>query len=604
MRLQEGAAVSGGCALRRLSMRFNDMKLRNKMVLSYILFFVLPVMIVGFFIVREYRQSALDKAIEQTENAVERVKNRTSETLDVAINLSSRLSLDTAMEQIATTHYRNAGEVVDAYRDYNTFKTYLEFNPEISQIKLFVENDTLLNNWEFFPIGPETENTFWYKAAMSHVGLIGWYYFPNETRTPDSMLSLVRSVYFQETKSFGVLAIDVNTDDLNSMLRQENSETLITDARGYVVASNRPNLIGKPLSETKLGPEIGEKKPGEYEMSIDGVKSKVMIDRLTPDKSYTSLNIVTIFPIGGIVKEANRISELGMRIIAVFVVLSVLLIYLICTMLTNRLLKFSRQISKVSTGNFNAELAVDGKDEIGQIARQFNQMVANIKELMDEVTLSHQHASELERRQSEIKLKMLASQINPHFLYNALESIRMKAHISGEKEISRAVKTLGKLLRKNLEMTGQAVSLKDELEISRCYLDIQKFRHEDRLDYELDIDPAVEHVKLPPLLIQPLVENSVIHGLERSFEGGKVKVSARKTEGEQLEICVEDNGVGMTPEKLDSVRQSLGEQDAERIGLLNVHQRLQLTYGPAAGLRIDSEKHKGTRISFRIPLEG
>jgi len=592
-----------GNVLKGLFMRFNDMKLRNKMVLSYMLFFILPVIIVGFFIVREYRESALDKAIEQTESVVERVKNRTDETLQVAINLSSRLMLDQTMQQIATTHYANTSDVVEAYRDYNTFRTYLEFNPEIHQIKLLVENPTLLNNWEFFPAGPEKTHTFWYEAALKHSGLIGWYYFTDETRTPSSLLSLVRSVYFQESKSFGVLVIDLNTDYLNSVLKQENSETLLTDENGYVVASNRPNLTGRLLKDTRLGPDIGQKKPGTYEMRVDGVRSKVIIDRLLPDKSFTSLNVITIYSIDSIVHEANRISVLGMKIIAVFVVLSVLLIYFICTVLTNRLLKFSRQISKVSTGNFNAVLTVDGKDEIGQISRQFNQMVANIKELMEEVTLSHRRASELERKQNEIKLKMLASQIHPHFLYNALESIRMKAHINGQKEISQAVKMLGKLLRKNLELTGQAIPLRDEIELSRCYLEIQKFRHEDRLDYELDIDPAVLNVKLPPLLIQPLVENSVVHGLEGSSGGGIVKVSARRADGE-LRVCVEDNGIGIAPDKLEQIRQSFAEQEAERIGLYNVHQRLLLTYGEASGLRIESGHRTGTRIEFRIPLEG
>ncbi|WP_158630017.1 sensor histidine kinase [Cohnella sp. AR92] len=589
--------------LRRLTLLLNDMKLRNKMVLSYILFFILPFIIVGFFVVREYRDSALLKAKEQIESSIDRIKIRTNETLDIAINLSSRLSLDSDMEQIATTRYQNRNDVVEAYRDFTTFRMFLDFNPEISQIKLFMDNPTLLNNWEFFPVDAALKNTFWYHSALEHSGLIGWYYFPNETRTRGNLLSLVRSVYFQEERSFGVLAVDVNTEYLNSMLRQENADTLLTDEQGFVVASNRTGMTGKLLKDTSLGAELSDKEPGSYEMTIDGVESKVIIDKLTPDKSYSSLTIITIYSVDSIVKEANRINVLGVQVISIFVVLSILMIYFIFAVITKRLLKFSRQISKVSMGNFNAAIAVDGKDEIGQISRQFNQMVVNIRELMDEVTESHQHASELERKQNEIKLKMLASQINPHFLYNALESIRMKAHLNGEKEISQAVKMLGKLLRKNLEITGQMIALKDEMEISRAYLEIQKFRHEERLNYELRLEPGTEEIRLLPLLVQPLVENSVVHGLERSTDSGTVKISAR-IDGEHLEVAVADNGIGMSADKLEQLRHALGQQESERIGLHNVHQRLLMTYGEEAGLLLESEPGEGTTIRFRIPLEG
>ena len=573
------------------------MKLRSKIVIAYILFLMLPIVIVGFYVVREYRASAMTKAIEQTESAVERVKSRTDDTLKVANDLSARLMVDSDMERIATTNFTNVSDIVDAYRDYDTIKTILSFKPEISRIRLFVDNPTLLDNGEFIPLDSDTKNTFWYQSALNNKGLIGWYYLPDATNKSDGMLSLVRTVHF-----YGMINISIKTDYLNSILEQEDAEAILLDSQGIAFASNRPNIVGKKLDDT-LGPNLSTKEPGTYELTIDGVRSKVVIDEFVPDNSYTKVKIISIFSIGSIVKEANRINELGMKVIASFAVLSVLIIYLICTVVTDRLRRFSRQISKVSIGNFDAELKVRGGDEIGQISRQFNQMVANIKDLMEELKISHQHSNELERKQSEIRLKMLANQINPHFLYNALESIRMKAHIRGEKDISHAVKMLGKLLRKNLELSGREISLSEEIEMVRCYLEIQKFRHEERLNYEIDIAPEALSVKLLPLLIQPLVENSVIHGLERSFEGGRVKVSAELSRG-GLEVTVEDNGVGIPAGKLQAIRRSLAEQEANRIGLHNVQQRLLLTYGPVSGLRIDSEQDSGTRIAFWIPVEG
>ncbi|MFB9276102.1 sensor histidine kinase [Cohnella cellulosilytica] len=589
--------------MRGYARRFNDMKLRNKMVWSYMLFFILPFIIVGLFVVHEFRQTALTRAAEQAESTVERVKSRVLEMLGVPMLLSNQLSLDTDMEDVATTRYQDVFQVVDAYWSYTKFKVFLDFNSEITRVKIYADNPTLIDNWEFTPLDDKTRRTFWYESAIGQTGRLGWYYFPNDSRSASSMLSLVRSVYFQKTRTFGLLQVDVNTNELNAILAQEEPEIALADERGIVVASNRSGMAGRKLDELAWGEQVAALEPGQYELAVGGVGSKVIVDALKPDNSYSGLKVVSVFPVESIMKEANRISALGFRIISVVFVVALVLIYSICTVLTNRLLKFSKQINKVSMGNFNTELTVDGSDEIGQIKRQFNQMVGSIRELMDEVRSSHEQTRGLERRQNEIKLKMLASQINPHFLYNALESIRMKAHLKGEKEISRTVKMLGKLMRKNLELTGKEIELAEEFEILRCYLEIQKFRHEDRLDYELVLDPAVEKAVLLPLLIQPLVENSVVHGLEKAVDGGTVVVRAWR-EDERLQVVVEDDGVGMTAGKRDKVLLSLEDQEAERIGLHNIQQRLLMTYGESSGLTIESEENRGTRISFSIPLEG
>jgi len=595
--------VKGGARVKGYARKFNDMKLRNKMVWSYMLFFILPFIIVGLFVVQEFRQTALTRATEQAESTVQRVKSRVQEMLGVPVLLANQLSLDTDLEDVATTRYQDVFQVVDAYWSYTKFKVFLDFNSEITRVKVYADNPTLIDNWEFTPLDAKTEQSFWYQSAIGQTGRLGWYYFPSDSRSSSSMLSLVRSVYFQKTRAVGLLQVDVNTNELNAILAQEEPDIVLTDERGVVVASNRSALMGKKLDEQEWGERLSGLEPGKHELAVGGISSQVIVDALKPENSYNELNIVYVFPFESIMKEANRISVVGFQIISVVFVVALVLIYSICTVLTNRLLKFSKQINKVSMGNFNTELAVDGSDEIGQIKRQFNQMVGSIRELMDEVQASHEQKRQLESKQNEIKLKMLASQINPHFLYNALESIRMKAHLKGEKEISRTVKMLGKLMRKNLELTGKEIELAGEFEIVRCYLEIQKFRHEDRLDYELSLDPSVERAVLLPLLIQPLVENSVVHGLEKAVDGGKVSVRAYREE-EWLRVVVEDNGVGMSAAKRESVLRSLADQEASRIGLHNIQHRLVMTYGERSGLTIESEENRGTRIRFSIPLEG
>jgi len=225
---------------------------------------------------------------------------------------------------------------------------------------------------------------------------------------------------------------------------------------------------------------------------------------------------------------------------------------------------------------------------------------------MDEVQETNRQRTMLESKQNEIRFKMMASQINPHFLFNALESIRMKAHLKGEKEIARVVRLLGKMMRKNLEAGRRAVPLADEIDMVRCYLDIQSFRYEDRLRYELHVDPLAEHTPIPPLIIQPLVENAVIHGLENKEHGGTVRIRADVV-GRRVRVSVTDDGIGMSPETLKRLYETLQspeEQEQNRIGLRNVHVRLQLSFGPEHGLVIGSEEGAGTSVHFYIPLEG
>jgi two-component system sensor histidine kinase YesM len=582
--------------------KLNDIKLRNKMILSYVFVIIIPLFIVSYLVVNEFRQSALEDAIEQTVNNVERVKQRTTEVLNVSIDLSNRLSLDERLEEVVNRRYEHTFDVVKAYREYETFGTYLDFNKETSKIKLYVDNQTLISNWELFPLEEETERTFWYQSALNGQGIIGWFYFDDITRRANSTLSLVRKVSFPQYQTYGVLVIDINTEYINSMLRQEPFETLLLDENNIVVASNRPNMIGESLSETHLELSIAAQESGAHEVMIDGEASKVYIEDLMPETSYNKLKIISIFSIESIVAESNQISRMGFTVILLSFVVALILIYIICTILAKRLLKLSKQISKVSQGDFNSIVEVDGDDEIGHLSRRFNQMVYSIQNLMDEVQHSNEQKSQLEFKQNEIKLKMLASQINPHFLYNALESIRMKAHLKGEREIAQTVKLLGKLMRKNLEIGGKEYKLMDEIEIIRCYLEIQKFRHGDRLDYQLDIDPAAESVNLPPLIIQPLVENAVVHGLENKDVGGQVTLRVT-LKSEFLNIEVTDNGIGMNQVKLQEILESIKDQEADRIGLNNIHQRIQLTYGNQYGLCIDSELHVGTKIQFTVPRE-
>ncbi|WP_433941485.1 cache domain-containing sensor histidine kinase [Paenibacillus lautus] len=583
----------------------NDMKIRNKLILSFVVVVFVPVAIVGIFLTGELRKFAFDNALEQAYQNVDRVKKRSTEVINVADDLSYRLSYDERLRNLANRQYESVYDVFVAYREYPDLQQAIRMYKEISNIRFYSDNPTMLNNWEFLYPEDEIRSTEWYRRAEDDIGVIYWDYIEDE-RDQKVYLSLIKGVDLGSKDNRGVLVINVNTGMLNTILSQEAFDTIIVDSSNNIVAANRPELYGKTLSEIEDASGAVYHASGSYESVIHDEASMVLIEPLNTESGVNGLRIISIFSIDSIVADANRISKLAMTVIIISLLLAVLLIYSFSSLISNRLLRLSKHITKVGTGNLGVAMEIDGKDEIGQLSRQFNSMVGNVNDLMNEVQESNEQKRLMEQKQNEIKFKMMASQINPHFLFNALESIRMEAHLKGETEIARIVRLLGKMMRSNLEVGSGKTTIKDEIEMVQCYLDIQKFRYEDRLKYELQVDPEANRVRIPPLIIQPLVENAVIHGMDHKEEGTSIRVRVTASEG-KLHVMTEDNGAGISLDRLQMIYGYLNdtdEKDGGRIGLRNVHVRLQLTYGPEAGLIIYSEPGIGTRIEFSIPTGG
>lgn len=587
----------------RIITLMNNLKLRTKLFLSFGCVVLIPVLIVGVFLTSELRNMALDNALEQITANVDRVKKRTGEMLNVPLDIAYRLSNDSRLEEAANHRYESVYDVVQAYWDYPDFREFVRLYKEISSIRLYIDNPTVLDNWEFLQADAAVTQESWYQTALAQKGLVCWNYI-RDNRNGQYYLSLIRKIDFLKQRTTGVLIVNVNTERLNSILDQETFETIIVDENNNIVASNRADTLGKTLEDIEFKPLSPLAGQGPADVRIDGKPSKMLIDDWHPGGSLNSLRIISIFSVESIVGEPNRIISLASMVIISALILAIILIYYFSRLLTGRMLHLSKHISKVASGNLEARLVIDGKDEIGQLARQFNHMVRNINDLMSEVQESNRQKNATLLKQNEIKFKMMASQINPHFLFNALESIRMKAHSRGQTDISQVVRLLGKMMRKNLEVGNGRIALQSELETVSCYLIIQKFRYNDRLAYELYVDPAANAIQIPPLIIQPLVENCVIHGLENRMDGGMVRVDIR-VENALLKVEVSDNGVGISAARIAEIRQMLDNKDdyeTNNIGMRNIHLRLQLTYGPECGLNLASQNGYGTQISFAIPL--
>ncbi|WP_214630740.1 sensor histidine kinase [Paenibacillus agaridevorans] len=591
--------------VRRLANRTNDIRIKPKLIVSFILVVFVPVLIVGVFLTLAFRQNVLDQATQQVGSNVDRVKSQIANIVRMPLEVSDNLLSDARLMNVVNTQYASTYSVVEAYREYRDIRDSVKLYNEIHNIRFYYTNPTMLDNWEFLRITPEKTREPWFHQAMTEDG-IRWQYVEDETKGNRKYLSLVRKVNFPLYRTSGVLVITIDPEVLGSMMRQEAFDTMIIEDNGYIVAAKDGALVGKNINDATFNSPIAGKSEGTYEFRYDGKPSRVVIEKLIPTSSRNGLRVVSVFAVDSIVGGANRISLLGLAIMLVSLAVAWGLIYLTSTLISKRMLLLHKDLNKVAMGDLNVISSVSGNDEIGMLSRQFNNMVVSIRGLMDEVADSESQKAQLLLRQREIKLKMMASQINPHFLFNALESIRMKAHMNGQKEISVVVRMLGKMIRQNLEVGNRRIAIRDEIEVVRCYLEIQKFRYGgDRLSFLLDVDESCASVELPPLVIQPLVENAVVHGLDHVEQGGFVSVRVYRNE-EGVGIEIKDNGSGIDEERMGSILRSFDDMEEEqyRIGLRNVHQRLIMIYGESFGLRIESVLGEGTFITFNIPTGG
>ncbi|MBP2114309.1 two-component system sensor histidine kinase YesM [Paenibacillus silagei] len=597
--------------IKKLVRMVNNMKLKYKLIFFYIIVVMIPVLIAGVILTNYFREGALNRAIDQATNNVEKIKSQLYSKLRVPTDISNLLYFDEDLERLVNTHYPSILELTKAYLNYTDLKEYVLRYREISNIRFFIDNPTLVDDMSIAPVTPEIRTRNWYTQAMRN-NQIYWMYihdkdpYINSPKGTINKLSLIRQVPYPEYSKSGILMVQVNQDELNQMLHQEPFETIIIDEQGYIVSAKNPQLVGSTVDAFDIGINVQSQSKGVFMTQVKDKDSYVMIDEMIPELSVSKLKIISVFETKSILSDANKVSQLGLFIVIGVLLVALVLVYTISLLTSNRLLRLSRQLNQVALGNLNVVSHIDGTDEIGQLSRQFNYMVASINQLITQVIESNEKNSTLEIAQREIKLKMMASQIHPHFLFNALESIRMNAHLRGEREIANIVRLLGKLMRKNLEVGRERAPIKEEIEMIRSYLEIQKFRYEDRLEYEIAFDPAAAEVMIPPLIIQPLVENSVVHGLENKEGTVHVSIAVTLTENQEIQVIVMDDGIGMTEDRLAAIMEVITKAEEEeqgRIGLRNVQQRLTLYYGAEHGLNISSREGEGTRITFSIPKD-
>lgn len=293
--------------------------------------------------------------------------------------------------------------------------------------------------------------------------------------------------------------------------------------------------------------------------------------------------------------QTNNIINLIISLGIILLLVATLASILISGSIVKPIQRLKYNMLEVSNGNLDSYYEIKNKDEISVLGRVFNEMVRDIKNLIQQV-----YQIETQKRNAE--LKSLQSQINPHFLYNTLDTAQWKALEYNAFEVADMINSLSGLFRIALSDGKEFITIDDEVQHVRNYLEIQKIRYKHKINYSIEADNSIEQYLVPKLIIQPLVENSIYHGLKLMKQNGIININISSEKG-YLFIQVVDNGLGMYPERLEIIRENLDKSiESEHYGLYNINERLKLTFGNKYTIIIESEFEIGTKIFIQIPI--
>ena len=588
--------------LRHLYDRLLGMRLCYQMALLYIIGGALPVILIGMYLIQGTSRILMEREMQAELSELDRIGREADSLFSTVNSLSKTFYFDEKQEHIAEYQYQEYQEIVDDYRDYTAFNTMRNlYSRLLHYITIYMENDTIVENAHFQKVDKQLHAKGWYQQVLGRGGGAVWQYLPFHL-DQQHYLALTRLLRTQKAENVGVLAIYLRPERLEEILGTRkgdvcivlNQEEILMGAEGQAWYEDIRGILKNRGTGTFQ--EQTEVRGQEYLLTCIAVSSRETEDifQIVSMKSYRD-----------ILRQVNGQNRRSIYVFLGSVLLSVTMIWLFSRAFSGRVNRFRRQMQKAASGDFNLEESLGGNDEISELYGYLWSMILDIQRLLAEIYQERIHAEQLYARQKEAEFKMLASQINPHFLYNTLETIRMKARVNHQPEIEELVKMLAKILRNNVRAGDRDVTLGQELDLVESYLKIQQYRFDERLEYEISTEDGLKEEKMLPLILQPIVENSIIHGLESKEGVGHIRIRARR-EKEDFLVIVEDDGIGISSEVLERIREGLNSRELNRphIGVSNVHQRLRLKYGNGYGLVVESEEGCFTRVAVRIPTGG
>ena len=564
--------------MKKLLHWFNGIKLRYKLAIFYSLFCFLPVMLLFCLSFLQMRSIIDDKGKMNLQSYLQQSVSSMDRTLDGYNSLSDYIAFDRTLAEVFSMEY---GTPYEQYEQLTQkvdpiLRTASYFHGGMQQITIYTDNGMVKHDTTVAPVS-EIEETDWYQKTLEHPGLNWFANYQEKT-----LFSARKLAFSGAREGVNILYMDVDYQKLFTPY----AETLISEC-GLYITDQDGKLVFEESSFSGKNQNYDLTYSEFLEQRDRGSTDYIILCEQSNTTGWT----VWLYQPVGLAGEAMRpIGVMAGVTILICIFAAVLAYFITSGMVSSRIERLTHFMQEVQDGSMDMQMESDDRDEIGMLYRGFGSMMKRIRTLINEVYLS-------KITQKEAELKALQAQINPHFLYNTLSLINWKALAAGEEDISRMTLAMSTFYRTALNRGRNMLQVETELSNTRAYLEIQSMLHDGDFDYEIEAQTEILQCESLNLILQPLVENAIHHGIEEKTDGrGKITVRGWK-EDNCVWFMVEDNGVGMEQEVADKIL----TMESKGYGVRNVDERIRLCYGEKYAMKVESVVGKGTKMTIHFP---
>lgn len=576
--------------------KLNHMSFRRKILLFIFVISFVPLLILGAFSYVVFRRNLVEREKSNMRDYMSQAVLGMENKIDIYNNLSDYIAYNQTISNVIGYKY-DSSQYTSSFEVYKQLRDFVDplvsgvkyFNQDMQSLTLYVDSDIVKHDSTITTLNDAQDSEWKKKLGDNPDNEIYWFV---EQDVPK--VYLVRNMpLLPQLESEGYLYIEVEYNSIFDMFSKMESGqygVVIYDEEGEEIYSFNSFDTDKYILDSKV---LYEGTISEDNSLKNSYKIKDNNRRFTVVKEVTKVGWTAVIykPDSVINMSIRALISVVIGVALVCIILSSMIATIVSGRFVNTIEKMTENMKEVEAGKYEVKIHSDSEDEVGSLIRGFGNMVNRINTLINEV-----YKGKLFQKEAE--MKALQAQINPHFLYNSLSLINWKAIEAKQPDISRITLLLSKFYRTSLNKGKNITSIKDEISNIQSYIDIQLMMHDNGFDVEYDIDHDIMNYSIPNLLLQPIVENAIDHGIDMNTDKrGLIQVSGKLLDGDQIEIKVSDNGVGMSEE---TAEQMLTES-SKGYGVKNVNERIKHFYGEEYGITVKSVVGEGTEIIILIP---
>ncbi len=576
----------------------DNLKLRNKMILMVCICVLLPIAATNTIFFSMMYSAEKERQQNEINNTLKSVEGTLDNMIEYMTGAAANLYTTKDLYAFLDKQYDSDYEYLIAYKSNSALFHKVTFgnNTYISSVQIYCDNDSLVNGGGINRLDAARESEWYTRFVLSGRQMAFYPSMESKSEVDKRELSLLCQMNYNfNTNRERIIKLNMNYYYFAQVLNQQyyNADIYICDNERVLFSTVDPNKGTKVF----IALEDMDFSDARYSMTYD-VFGETWDIYLYPH-SYMRINALHVL---------MRHVELFIILVLINMLLPAVAIYFINRSITRRIVFLGNHLQMVKDEKYVQMDISSSKDEIGDLVENYNLMVAQIDNMTGVVFKEKIMRQEYELAKQRAELQALHSQINPHFIFNALESIRMRSLLKHETETAKVIELLAVLMRKSTDWWDDCVTLADEVSFADSYLKLQQYRFGSRLSYKININEDCLDLMLPKLTLVTFVENACVHGVESVSHDCMVLISAEKEDGFGV-ICIEDTGAGMKPSAQEEILKEMREGNMESlrsrrsVGILNACLRLRKYFGDEIIFEIDSEPNAGTCITIRIPLD-